>query len=485
MTPQSYAAFRRACIRWDGRHGEQLMEEARPPERLLQAIWLHQRLKREALRLVDGRRLRVLHPGFWNHEAGPDFRGAHLWIEGAPPFSGDVEVEVHARGWKEHGHERNPDFEGVVLHVVWEGETGTGLPELQLLPWLDTSLEDLSLQLAGERGRHLPAAWRGLCCHPLGDLGPEKCRALLEEAALTRLEARAAWMTARAREVGWHRVLLEALFRGLGYKQNVWPMQRLAELVGEELGTERSLEGWQALLFGLAGFLSQGTGEPLEDPEARLQLRRYWDLWWRERGRLESMVLPSGIWSRSVGRPWNHPQRRLALGASWLAGRGLVSDLEAWFSGGGSPTVRLADLKEILGGPSQPFWEGHSHLRHGLSGAGHGLIGSARVTDLALNAVLPWLWARATAGGSQPARDRARDWFLTWPSAQDNATLKTARQRLFGPEGAACIPKGTAGQQGLLQIVRDFCRQSNASCSECLFPELAREWGSDLGAKEV
>ncbi|MEI7728803.1 MAG: hypothetical protein WCO56_04495 [Verrucomicrobiota bacterium] len=36
-----------------------------PPEKLLQVIWLHQRLKRLSLRLVDGRSLRVLHPGFW------------------------------------------------------------------------------------------------------------------------------------------------------------------------------------------------------------------------------------------------------------------------------------------------------------------------------------------------------------------------------------------------------------------------------------
>ena len=35
-----------------------------PPEALMQTIWQHQRLQRDALTTVDGRPVRVLHPGF-------------------------------------------------------------------------------------------------------------------------------------------------------------------------------------------------------------------------------------------------------------------------------------------------------------------------------------------------------------------------------------------------------------------------------------
>ena len=41
-------------------------------------------------------RVRVLHPGFWNHEAGPDFRGVALQFEGEEPSSGDIEVDCIA-----------------------------------------------------------------------------------------------------------------------------------------------------------------------------------------------------------------------------------------------------------------------------------------------------------------------------------------------------------------------------------------------------
>ena len=65
-------------------------EHETPPERLLQAIWFHQRLKRDQLRTVDGKTVRVLHPGFWNREAGPDFRGAMIQFDNDPPQSGDA-----------------------------------------------------------------------------------------------------------------------------------------------------------------------------------------------------------------------------------------------------------------------------------------------------------------------------------------------------------------------------------------------------------
>ena len=51
-----------------------------PPEKLLQTIWLHQRLLRDRLKTADGRSVRVLHPGFVSVAGGPDFRGAVLQI---------------------------------------------------------------------------------------------------------------------------------------------------------------------------------------------------------------------------------------------------------------------------------------------------------------------------------------------------------------------------------------------------------------------
>src|SRR5215470_8242012 len=77
--------------------------QSAPPEKLLQAIWHHQRILRADLKTLDGKSLRVLHPGFWNRESGPDFRGAVLQI-GDEIKTGDIEIDLHPTGWRGHGH---------------------------------------------------------------------------------------------------------------------------------------------------------------------------------------------------------------------------------------------------------------------------------------------------------------------------------------------------------------------------------------------
>jgi hypothetical protein len=71
----------------------------------------------------------------------------------------------------------------------------------------------------------------------------------------------------------------------------------------------------------------------------------------------------------------------------------------------------------------------------------------------------------------------AEDRFLLWPAAQDNARLRLARQRLLGGQPSVRL-RTAAGQQGLLQIIHDFCNQTNALCQDCSFPDLVRSFVS-------
>jgi hypothetical protein len=64
--------------------------------------------------------------------------------------------------------------------------------------------------------------------------------------------------------------------------------------------------------------------------------------------------------------------------------------------------------------------------------------------------------------------------FFAWPASEDNAVLKLARRRLLDTDRK--LKARAALQQGLLQVVRDFCQQSNALCQNCRFPELVRAW---------
>lgn len=446
-------------------------QESAPPERLLQAVWSHQRLRRDQLVTFDGQKLRVLHPGFKNREAGPDFRQAVLQFGSETPRSGDVEIDLHAASWRGHGHDRNPNYKNVILHIVWgrAEKNPTALPTLALENVLDSPLDELARWLGSEAEEQFPLSLAGQCSAPLRDLGTPQIAELLSQAALIRLQRKAAGLQARARDAGWENALWEGIFRALGYKQNSWPFLRLAESLPELRDPGLPALTWQARLLGVAGLLPSQA-----PPGAEKYLRQVWDMWWRERERFSSLILPKSVWRFNGLRPANHPQRRLALASHWLASGDLFAHLEKWFTEGTDDPAPGHSLLEACRTPPDAFWSWHWTLRSARLARPQPLLGLTRMSDLAMNVLLPWFWIRAVAGKNETLKNRAETLYFSWPPAGDNATLRLARQRLLGAGGEK-IPRTAAAQQGLLQIVTDFCRHSNAVCAQCQFPDLVRQ----------
>ncbi|MCX8091160.1 MAG: DUF2851 family protein [Verrucomicrobiae bacterium] len=465
-----------------------------PPESLLQAVWLHQRLQRDQLRTLDGEPVRVLHPGFPNPEGGPDFRGAMLRIGEAPPRTGDVEVDLSVSGWRAHGHDRNPAFANVLLRVVWDAaatradtpaiKTGVGRspgsasppPALPLRNALDAPLAELSRWLELQPARAWPEALEGRCAAPLRGLSESERAELLRQAARVRFEARAAQLRARARLAGWEQALWEGVFRALGYKHNVWPMQCLAETRARWWQPGDPPSVLQARLLGLSGLLPEDLPRRQARSGTGLFLRRVWDVWWRERDALSDCALPRAVWHLRGLRPANQPPRRLALAAHWLARGDLPSRLERWGITPVPDSGLVGSLERALDIPRDEFWSWHWTWNSARLPRAHPLLGEARLTDMAINVLLPWLWTRAVEGGDETLATELMRRFLAWPPAQDNAVLRLARARLLG--GAPLRPAGAALQQGLIQVVRDFCEHSNALCEQCRFPELVRRWAA-------
>lgn len=453
--------------------------DAYPPERLLQALWNHQRLRRDDLRLTDGRSLRVLHPGFLNRGAGPDFQGAVLHIAHEPPRRGDVEIDLHSRNWRQHAHDRNPAFARVILHVVWEAAAAPEVPTLRLSEFLEDTLPEAAAWLGTEEAERYPKDLLGRCASPLASLPPPALDALWLEAARVRLERKAALLRARAAQAGWAQALWEALARGLGYHANTWPMLRLGELrPWLAADPALSLLRVQARLMGVAGLLPSDLGKAASSPPYLGQL---WDLWWRERDQFSEFLLPPSVWRLAGLRPANHPCRRLALLAEWWTRPDFIPRLEQWLDCPVPGEDLAGSLASILQGQADSFWNWHWTFRGARLRQPQPLIGQSRVTDLAVNVILPWLQARAAAQGHE--RWAAEVWrrYQHWPAAQTNAVLRLAGHRLLGGV-AARGAKRASRQQGIQQVVEDFCETSDALCSGCLFPEqvagLARRLGS-------
>ena len=101
-------------------------------EDLLQFIWRYLYFNQSHLITEAGEELQILSPGELNTDAGPDFRNARIRLDDTLQ-EGPVELHIKASDWDRHGHDGDPNYRGVILHVVWENDGGpTDLPVLVL-----------------------------------------------------------------------------------------------------------------------------------------------------------------------------------------------------------------------------------------------------------------------------------------------------------------------------------------------------------------
>ncbi len=296
---------------------------------------------------------------------------------------------------------------------------------------------------------------------------------LLHQAAHVRLQSKASQLQARARCVGWEQALWEGLLRALGYKHNVWPMQRLAELRPRWQTPQTQPLALQARLFGISGLLPVDLTRTQAGTDD--YVRRIWDQWWRERDEFSDCILPRALWHLHGSRPPNHPQRRVALAWLWSMEGNLLSKLERWCARELPHSALTGSLLEALQVEPDDFWSWHCTFRSNRLKKAQPLLGAPRVTDLAMNVILPWLWIRAVEGKNTTMQSALESRYFAWPPAEDNSTLRLARQRLLGETSPRALPTAAA-QQGLIQMVRDFCDHSNSICESCKLPDLVRDW---------
>jgi hypothetical protein len=253
------------------------------PEKLFQKIWRRGDFDVARAATMDGRAVRVLHPGKWNLLGGPDFKGAQLQLGGAK-VRGDVEVHLHERDWGIHGHAGDTAYDEVVLHVVLfpsaekfsQGRDGRPIPVLVLLPLLDRDLEEYAADDAMESLANRPAS---RVPEELGGLAPTGLDRLLRRCAEMRWQQKVYFARLRLARLGWESACHHAALEILGYRFNRAPMLRVA--------TAWPLSAW------LAG---EGTAD-------------------------EAFAAENHRWSVQGARPANHPRVRLRQYATWMRER--------------------------------------------------------------------------------------------------------------------------------------------------------------------
>ena len=88
-----------------------------PSELALQAAWAKEHLRPIHLSSGSNTKIEILTAGRWNREAGPDFLGASIRVDGIT-LKVDIELHLNAEDWNQHQHAKDPRYQYVML---WSG----------------------------------------------------------------------------------------------------------------------------------------------------------------------------------------------------------------------------------------------------------------------------------------------------------------------------------------------------------------------------
>ncbi|WP_299824221.1 DUF2851 family protein [uncultured Pontibacter sp.] len=411
-------------------------------EDFLHYIWRHQYFDKSEVATTDGEPVQVIRTGYYNTEAGPDFKEAIIKI-GEVEWSGSVEVHLKASDWQRHQHHTDSKYDQVVLHVVWEADKPVYRQDGSLIPVFELQGR-VDLQLV-HRYQQLQQAQNAIPCAAFWPSVPEVTKiAMMERALVERLELKGEEVLQTYQSTGndWEQTAYYTLLRSFGFKTNQLAFEQLAKalpfkVVRQHVASQFQLE---ALLFGQAGFLT----DPADDYAVQLA-KEYTFL--AHKYKLQPM--PPHQWNFLRMRPGNFPTVRLAQLAAVLHKRSslFTTLLEL-------DTVKAYEA--LFRAQVSEYWQQHYMLGRETKSKQLSM-GKSSAQNLVINVAVPLLVAYANHTGNRQYQEKA---ISLLEGLKEESNKYTRLYEELGWEA-----KSAADNQAALGLFRFYCEPVN--CMQC------------------
>ncbi len=410
-------------------------------EKLLQFIWQYSLYRPVGLCTSEGEPVTVVFPGRLNTDAGPDFLAARIRI-GTTLLVGNVELHVHTKDWLRHGHQHDPAYRNIILHVVYKDDARGKDPSSPLLELGGHIPEAVIRQYTGL----LQARQRIPCTSEL-----HRVKLMTRESWLNRLLAErweqklTDWQALLEQARGdWRNLLYWRMAANFGFKTNEMPFLLLAQSLPLNLLAKYREDPLriEALLFGQAGMLGEDYGE-----EYPRQLQQEY-VYLRHKHRLEP--IPLHLWKFLRMRPANFPSLRIAQFAA-LVCRSLhllTRILER---------TTVSELAALLHVTAGAYWDTHVRFGEVQQVAKTKRLGDASVRNIIINTIAPIRFLYAHHHGMREQQVQALHLLEAMQPEQNNIV---AVWREAGWE-----PLNAAQSQAMLQLFNGYC--SPRRCLEC------------------
>ena len=436
-------------------------------EAFVQKLWNEQRFFDTNMAAIDRRTIRVLKPGVWNHNEGPDFMHAEIEINGKLQI-GDVEIHVRSSEWYAHKHHLNSRYNRVILHAVFFDDNinlrtrlqnGKRISTLELLKWIAVDTGDLydALQSPKPKG--------GICQVTGNPLNMEVLKGVFESLGRERFLEKAESMRLLRTRLDFEQLLYEGIMEALGYARNSKALRELAQHVPFADLDEKSELEIQAILLGVAGLLPSQREKPL--PTAATNDRSIVALEeaWRASEYAELPARMTETRWHFTGRPLNHPVRRVAAMSRLIhqcQGSLMMYFLPTCEEASTADTQRslrtiITALRTLLTLEPTGYWAQHSNF--GSTNRGKiALIGRDRALDIIINKILPVIYVWAVEADSQQLQEAILRLYSAGSKSKGNKIIRTIDARIFTERQRMQHLKPTAKiEQGIIHLYKNYC----------------------------
>ena len=422
-------------------------------EQLLHYVWKHKLYPLKELETSDGKPVEIIDPGLHNKNAGPDFFNAKVRI-GDTMWVGNVEIHDKASDWYLHGHDKDSNYDNVILHVAGVLDTevmksnGLYAAQMQLdVPEYVTAHYD-ELQRTDE---YPP------CYKVIPELSSLTVHSWMAALQAERLEQKTEAIRSRVElcNGSWEDAYFVTLARNYGFGINGDVFEQWAHHVPlSAVGHHRDdLFQIEAIFMGQAGLLELDAVPTYYHQEALnegyfAKLRNEYQYLAHK---FSMKPIDFKLWRFLRLRPQNFPHIRISQLANLYYGQkaGLSRLVEC---------ETIEQLKQVLSSHVTPYWE--THYTFGSTSSKtekHLTYGSLNL--LIINTAIPMLFAYGRHRNKEVLCDRAFD-FLEQLKAENNHIIRMWQQ--------VGLPVKTAGEsQALIQLKKEYCDKKD--CLRCRF----------------
>lgn len=412
-------------------------------EHYLHLLWRTKRLPMHLLRTTDNRPLHITQVGFHNPASGPDFFNGQIELDGLR-HSGNIELHVKSSDWYVHGHQSDPAYNNVILHVVYEYDrevliNGTPVPTLELKPLIDEQHFYRTMRML-EKPESIP------CSKQLNTIPAPVFWNQAETALIRRLERKSAAISQISVQTSGdpRKVLFHAIAQAFGMKTNALPFQELAQRIPFDRIIKAEKKQVESIVFGTSGLLQERYPDTY-----RLELQTEWHY---QSHRLRILPSQRHSWHYKGCRPAGFPTLRLAQFAAFI-------DRMEWSESFWElPAKEIRSrLTEALTAEPSDYWKQHYDFGKTHRRPSSAVMSISTTTVILINSVVPFLWWLAEITAQAVYRLKALELLECFP-AEDNLILRQWKE--FGIRA-----KSAAESQGLIELKNEFCNRKQ--CLNC------------------